>query len=491
MAHASMKGQQSSLRKHHNTAPPTTPSPNLKAKALRGGAYIVARQAVGMVLSLIGVLCVTRVIGPTEFGVFAAAYGIVGFAANVGTWGIDVYLIRKPEAVQNSEYALGFTLLLAIGLCFATVTLVARSFVSNLIHIPRAANVFVVLAAYIPISLLALPGVVQLDRALRFRRVAYNELASQILNYAAAVPLALSGAGVWAPTVGLLIQQVSLLTLTYIGTDFHPRLYWDGGQAKRMLTYGLSYSSSIWVWQLRTLINPIIVGRLAGATAVGNVALAIRMADVLSFAKNATWRVAMATLAKLNENRERLRKSIEEGMRLQAVAVGLPLAAFAVLAPLVLPPIFGHRWDSALKVFPFIAIGYLSNCMFNIHSSVLYLLCKNMRVTWFHVTHVIVFVTAVLLFVPLFGTIGYGLGEICAITAYWVIHRAVVESVGSPAYRSALVWFLVAAFAIIASQGNAYERSLAVTILVVPFLVPRERAHIASYARMLLSSSGA
>src|SRR6516225_2272512 len=107
------------------------------------------------------------------------------------------------------------------------------------------------------------------------------------------------------------------------------------------------------------------------------------MTDVLSFAKVATWRVAMAALAKLGESPDRLRKSIEEGMRLQALAVGAPLAVFAVMAPFVLPAIFGHRWDTALQVFPFIALDYLSNAMFNLHSSVLYLLRRNMQVTWF------------------------------------------------------------------------------------------------------------
>ncbi len=64
---------------------------------MRGGAYIVVRQGLGMVLSLIGVLFVTRVIGPANYGVFAASFGIVGFIATVGTWGIDVYLIRNRE----------------------------------------------------------------------------------------------------------------------------------------------------------------------------------------------------------------------------------------------------------------------------------------------------------------------------------------------------------------------------------------------------------
>ena len=113
-----------------------------------------------------------------------------------------------------------------------------------------------------------------------------------------------------------------------------------------MLTYGFGYSSSVWVWQLRSLVNPFIVGRFAGAEAVGYIAVGIRFAEVLSFARAATWRIAMAALAKLNQNPVRLRNSVTEGMRLQALAVGLPLAAFALAAPLLVPLGLGAQMDS-------------------------------------------------------------------------------------------------------------------------------------------------
>ncbi len=266
---------------------------------------------------------------------------------------------------------------------------------------------------------------------------------------------------------------------------FRPRLAWDGKLVRDMLGYGLSYSSSVWVWQLRTLINPVIVGRFAGVTAVGNVALAIRMTEVLSFAKGATWRVAMAALARLGESRERLRKSIEEGMRLQALAVGFPLAVFAILSPFVLPAIFGHRWDPALRVFPFIAIDYLCNSMFNLHASVLYLLRRNMQVTWFHAAHVAVFFTSCLILVPKFGIVGYGIASLIAVLPYALLHRAVALSVGGPNYGAATMWFFAASLTVLGSSSSSHIRIFLVALLVVPLLLPRERAHLADYMRLL------
>lgn len=142
----------------------------------------------------------------------------------------------------------------------------------------------------------------KLDRDLNFKRVAINELVSQISYYVIAVPLALRGFGAWAPAAGFLTRQAVLLALSYCAARYRPGLHWERGLAKRMLSYGLSYSTSTWVWQLRELVNPMIVGRFAGAEAVGYVAVSVRIATLLSFASTVTWRIAMPALAKLNQD---------------------------------------------------------------------------------------------------------------------------------------------------------------------------------------------
>lgn len=53
-----------------------------------------------------------------------------------------------------------------------------------------------------------------------------------------------------------------------------------------------------------------------------------------------------------------------------------------------------------LQVYPFIAVGYLANTMFSLHSSALYVLKGNWRVTSFHLAHVVLFAGSALLLVP-------------------------------------------------------------------------------------------
>jgi len=308
--------------------------------------------------------------------------------------GLDVYLLRKAEAPDEKEFHQAFTLLLCISAAFLGGLCILSPVIASFVRISGVARLLMFLAVGIPFNLLALPAVIKLDRDLNFKQVAINELISQGSMYVVSVPLAFAGYGAWAPASGFLTQQVLLAALSYRSAGYRPSLHWDTHLIQKMLSYGLSYSTSIWVWQLRSLVNPLIVSRLAGVEAVGYVAVSIRFVEVLAFAKAATWRIAMATLAKMGGDRIRLRNSITEGMRLQAMAVGLPIGMFALSGPFLVSLGLGHNWVPALAVFPFIALSYLTNAMFNLHCSVLYLLEKNYQVTVFSTVHIILFAVA-------------------------------------------------------------------------------------------------
>jgi O-antigen/teichoic acid export membrane protein len=467
------------------------PEAGLRKKVLQGGAFLAFRQAIGVVLSLAGVLLVTRVIGPRQYGIFAMAMGIVTFLYMLGTWGIDIYLLRKTEKPSEHEFNQGFTVLLCISSAFFLALAALSHLIASFVKTPAVAPLMIFLAAAIPFNLLALPAIVKLDRDLNFRQVAINELLGQASMYVIAIPLALAGAGAWAPASGFVLQQFVLMMLSYASARYKPSLCWDSALVLRMLKYGLAYSSSIWVWQLRGLVNPLIVSRLAGAEAVGYIAVSIRFVEVLAFAKQATWRIAMAALAKISQDGDRLRNSVSEGMKLQAMAVGFPLALFALTAPILIPLGLGHNWTPALVVFPFIAVSYLTNAMFNLHSSVLYLREQNFQVTIFHTVHIVLFAGSTALLVPRLGFVGYGWAELVALLSYPVLHTYFARQVDSPSYTVAALWFATTSCVLAVSCMRPPFLYLGFAALLLPWLFPKERASMLGYAKILFPWMGA
>src|SRR5436190_23669103 len=97
-----------------------------------------------------------------------------------------------------------------------------------------------------------------------------------------------------------------------------------------MLSFGIGFTSSMRVWQLRTLVNPLLVGRFASADGVAFVALAVRTAEALGTLRLAAGRMAIAALARLQDKREQVRIA-EEGASLgQGITQCPMLCAFSL-----------------------------------------------------------------------------------------------------------------------------------------------------------------
>jgi len=426
----------------------------LRRQILRGGMMLTARQAVGMVLSLGGALLLTRAIGPEQYGLYAAALGVLTYLQVFSQWGVSVYLIRREAAPSEEVYHQATTLLLGIGGAVTLVALAALSLLSSWMRIPHFSDIALPLFLGLPLILSGQVPMARLERDLQYQRVAVIELGAQVIYYGVALPLAFRGAGAWAAVAGWWAQQAVAVTLTFVSAHYRPRLRWDRSQVREMVHYGLGFSASTWVWQLRSLVNPLVVGRYGGAASVGYVALAIRIVEVLSFVKTATWRLSIAALARIRDDRARLARSVAEGMKLQALAVGPPLLAFGLVASVVIPRFFGPRWSAVPTIYPFIALSYLANSLFNLHSSALYVLRRNWDVTLFHSAHVVLFAGSALLLVPRLGLRGYGVAEVVALASYLAIQRLLVRQIGRIDCLVPLAWGMALGLALFAAPDR-------------------------------------
>lgn len=451
---------------------------DLRGAVLRGGMYLVGRHIAGLLLSVVGAVLITLLIGPDNFGLYSGALVIVMFLGSVGRLGVDVYLVRHKDDPDPRMYDQAFTVMLLAGGGLAALGLLASPWLGLVVR-PDFVPPLRALLPTIPLTLVASPALATLERRLDYRAVSLLDLSGQVSYYVVAVALAALGRGYWAQVAGYWCWQAVVAALTYRVSGYRPRLVWSRPLLREMLGYGLGYSASLWVWQLRTLVPTIVVGRYLGGAGVGYVALAVQAAEVLAFVKNATWRMSIVVLARVQGDHARLRAALEEAMLLQVLALGPLLDGFALASPLV-PLILGRRWAGVPTIYPFIALGYLANVVFNMHSSVLYVLRRNRDVTLFNAANTVLLAGAGLLLVPRLGLAGYGLGEAAALASYAVLHVALAR-VMPFSYRRALPWLMGCApplFGVFLPLG--WRPFLWLPLVAVVFW-PRQRRQIAEY----------
>ena len=193
----------------------------------------------------------------------------------------------------------------------------------------------------------------------------------------------------------------------------------------------------------------------------------------------------MAALATISDDAIRLRNSVTEGMKLQAMAVGIPLALLPLLAQSSIPLGLGHNWAPALVVFPFIAVSYLTNAMFNLQVSVLYLRQKPQDHDLPNRAYRAVRRKRRFARAPL-GLVGYGWAELVALLSYAVLHSYFTRHVACPSYSVAAIWFGTTACVLAVSSMRPPVLYIGFAVLLLPWLFPRERASMLGYARGLL-----
>jgi O-antigen/teichoic acid export membrane protein len=474
-------------------APRTEPSGQpasapLGQVAVKSGTYLVAREAVGMVIRLVGIVITVRAIGPRAYGIYAGAAAYVLFMSAFAQMGAEIYLIRSPRALERSDYDQAFTLLLCTSFAATAASLgLTFAFAPWLRPIGVLLPLRVLLLS-IPINVLWAPAQAAIERQFRYRRMGILEVGGDLALYCTAVPLALLGAGAWSLVAGFFAWQTWLLLGSFAMSGLRPRWNWSRAAMREMAHHGLTFSVSQWVSRLSGLVNPLVVGTFAGAVGVGYVAFAYRLTDTLAFAQRGAYRLGMVAMSRVHSSEtERLRYGIEEGSLLQLVALALPFAVFGLFAHWLIPLLFGHVWVHAIPIYTLLALAVVLNSQGIIQTTFLYSRGYNNSVTLVAVVQTVVLAVTSVVLVKHYGIDGFGYAFLIALVDLVVLDR-MVRRVAKISYRRH-VPFVVAFSPLVLFPLVAMPWAL---LLLVPFVVfsfvPSFRNEEARIVRLIRSS---
>jgi O-antigen/teichoic acid export membrane protein len=435
------------------------------SKSARGGMFLAARYGLGAFVSLGNMLVMTWWIGPHAYGLFVTAVGLVTFLGALARMGVDIYLIRCPSAPSERVYGVATALILIIS---TSLTLAGAALIPLLVRwYGNGEFVAPYIALLLTIPLTALTGIpgARLERDLSFISLAGIELGGQTLGLVLAAVMALCGPSVWAPVSGYAGWQIFILAGTYFASGAAPRLNFDARQAREMLAYGVGLTASVRAWQLRTLINPLLVGRFAGADGVAFVGVAIRIAEALGTFRRAAGRLAIAALARMQHRRVEFQAALERALCWQVVSLGPLLCGFALVGPLAVRHVLGMRWLPSLALYPFIAAGVLVNSLYNLQASALFVLGRQWVVMRSYALHIALLGAGTFVLLPHLGIAGYGWAELLACAGYWPIHAG-LKPFAALSYRRIWPWLVIFLALLFGSLAN--PQGAGVQLILVP-----------------------
>jgi PST family polysaccharide transporter len=456
----------------------------LRDQSLRGGSYLVVREAVGYTVRFGGVVLVSRLIGPSDYGIYAAALAVTTALATIAWFGVDTYLVRGEGDLPLTAFHQAFWLLAATSGAVTVVALGIELAASPWLRDEGYLGPLLVMTALIPIKVMWTPAQAQLERSLRYRRMAMLEISADFSFYFVAIPLAAAEAGPWAAVAGFAVWQLWLLVGSYALVRYRPRWQWERHVVRDMLGYGAGYSSSVWLERCRDLVPTIVLGRFAGPESVGYASLTLRIMEALTFGKKVVRRVSLVAVARVQRDAARVGRGLQEGMVLQLLAVGPFLVGFSLVAPWAVRIGFGEEWEPVADIVPYVSIAFLFLSAFTMHRTTLYVLRRNLDVTKFFAAHLVLLFGGALVFMPRYGLKGYGLAEVVAIAANVLLIHSVAREV-TISYRAAIRWAVAFVSPLCAQFVPMPWAPLLYLPLILPLLDGPTRRQLRSYAHLI------
>ena len=448
--------------------PPDAAVPGeLRARVIQGATYYAARLLLGNGLNVAAMLYVSRRIEAGNYGLAQAPMLVYGVLTEIFPLGIGTYLVRKPGDLDREDCHQAFTVMLIMAFLGLVLGLGSVPVIQQILgargDFAEFSRLAPILFCALPFNVLSTYSQSLIERRLDFRKVAFIELIASVSSNGLAIVLAALGKGPYSLIFGWCAKDVVAFALLVPELEFVPRLRWDMARIREIVGYGFSFSLANWTWQLRYLLNALVVAPILGKDLFGCVQFAFRLVQQLNIVGVAMRRLSISAFAKLAGDRVRLTNAHSEAMTLQVIATGPVLLAVSLAGPLIVW-VLGQKWAGAFAIYPWIALSCIVDSGFSLHAFVLFALARNSRVTLFHLVRVTLFALGALLFLERYGLTGYGYAEALTFLSYPIVHVYLKLEGMKPRYLTTLVF--QAAFGI-----SLFWRELGWPVALIPLLV--------------------
>ncbi|HEY8466971.1 MAG TPA: oligosaccharide flippase family protein [Solirubrobacterales bacterium] len=403
--------------------------------AAAGGLRWIAYSRVGIELVLLAAMVLlARLIPPAAFGAFAIVVIVHELAVSLPMEGVGSAIVQR-RSISRAHLEGGMLMTLAAGLPMMLLTLAVAALIVKPIFGGEVATLIAVTSPYFLIgAVYALPMTV-LRRNLDFRRLSIVELSLNASRVAIAVALAIAGLDATALVLGSLGGILVALALALRFAPV-PGPRWRPEQMRELLPYGGPAALATFAWAGFRNGDYAIVGATLGAAQAGLYWRAYQLAvEYQRKISVAMIQIAFPVLAR-TQGTDELHELRRRMVHLVTVAVFPLLACLALLAPTVIPWLFGSAWEDAVVPTQILTLGGVAALLADACGSALMALGRARALLGYGVAHFAAYATAVVIVAP------YGLVAVAAAAAVvhliflWVAYAVLLRGTAASTLRT-------------------------------------------------------
>ncbi|GAA4674591.1 lipopolysaccharide biosynthesis protein [Frondihabitans cladoniiphilus] len=339
------------------TSSGTPAPPTLASSAARGAGVTLAGQLAKILVQFGGLLVLSRLLTPLQFGLLASILAVVGVGDVIRDFGLSSAAIQAKNLSRGQTNNL-FWINTGFGTLIGAVVFFLAGPISDLFHSDQLTPLTQVLSLLFVINGVSTQYRAQFNRDLKFTLLAGGDVAGQLVGLIAAIVLALLSFGVWALVAQQLIMALTTLGIYIVRSSWQPGLPDRRASVRSFLHFGFSLMGSQILNYFSQNVDSIVIGSRMGPTDVGLYNRAFQLLTLPLNQINApATRVALPVLSRLNDEPKKYQNYLLAG---QSVLVHVVIAAFAFGGAQAYPLIalaLGPQWSGVSPIFQILALA--------------------------------------------------------------------------------------------------------------------------------------
>lgn len=328
---------------------------DLKEKTVRGGLARLLAQGANFLLRIGSVMALSRMLGPTAFGLVGMVTAFTGLLDLFRDFGLSTATVQR-ENVTNEQLSTLFWINVLVGAVLMISAIAFAPVVVQIYREPRLLGITRVLSVGFVFNALGVQHSALLKRKLRFTALAVINIAALVASALIAISLAKLGFGYWALVAMTLTLPLASTVGAWIAAAWIPGRPRHAKEIHSMMRFGGTLTLNGLVTHVAYNMEKVLLGRFWGAAVIGLYGRAYQLINIPTNNLNqSVGDVAFSALSRIQSDRPRFRNYFLKGYSL-VLAMTIPITIMcAFFADDLILILLGPNWSAAAPIFRLLA----------------------------------------------------------------------------------------------------------------------------------------
>ncbi len=341
---------------------------SIHRKTATGVFWSFLEKGGAQIASLFVFAVVAKIVGPEEYGLVSICMTYVGFVTTLFCFILDGVVSKRHK--DDIILSTAFWGAVGCGLFFSLLGIALAYPVALLFDQPRLFDLLIIFSIVpVLLGMSALPNALY-AQAMNFKIPALRTLIATVSGGVVGVTLALHGFGAMAIVLQQITYFIVINVVLWSFCHWYPKLQFDFKSIKDIFFPGFKTSGSYFAIYAQEHLPRIFIGLFLSVEAVGLYAFATRITAALcEIVFSPFYNVAFPTLSALKNDTKEQAKILSGLVTCLGLFLFPSVTGLAVIAPLMIPLLFGPEWLDAIVILRVILFSAIALAFTRIISS--------------------------------------------------------------------------------------------------------------------------